>query len=228
IDAPVVASSANPRGKPPPHDADDAAAAVDGAAELVIDGGVTRYAKPSTIVRIHKSGQMTVERGGVYDERFIRKLLRWTMLLVCSGNTCRSAMAEGIARQMLAEQRGIAPEDLEPAGLRVISAGAFATPGMPAAPEAVEALGKSGIDLSSHRSRVLTPELIHEADVIDCMTQSHMDAVLRLVPSAAGKTMLLAPTGDVADPIGSGLTAYQRCAELIRRRLDQRLKEQQP
>ncbi|MBI1338367.1 MAG: threonylcarbamoyl-AMP synthase [Phycisphaera sp.] len=228
IDAPIVASSANRRGQPPPMDAHEAAEAVGDAAAMVIDGGHARYAKPSTIVHVHADGRVEVGRDGVYDERFIRKLLRWTMLLVCSGNTCRSPMAEGIAKKMLAEQRGVDVNQLESAGVRVLSAGAFAMPGMPASPEAVEAMSKLGIDLKAHRSQPLTIEMVHEADVIYCMTRGHLEAVKQLVPSAVSKAQPLDPTGDVEDPIGAGKTAYQRCAELIRRRLAQRLSEQSP
>lgn len=228
---PVVASSANRRGETPPYDAQDAAASIGDKVDLIVDGGRSRYAKPSTIVRVEGSGvsrKVTVVRPGVYDERFIRKLLRWTALFVCSGNTCRSPMAEAIAAKLLAEQRGIAVEDLEAAGIRVMSAGVFAASGAPATSEAVEAMRKQDVDLSRHRSRPITPEMIHEADVIYCMTQDHLRAVLDIVPSAASKAMLLDPNRDIDDPMGSGPTAYQRAAEMIRRRLQQRLKEQQP
>ncbi|MEE9211688.1 MAG: L-threonylcarbamoyladenylate synthase [Phycisphaeraceae bacterium] len=228
---PVVASSANRRGQDPPHDAQEAAKAVADDAELIVDGGRCRYAKPSTIVRVRGDGAaptITVEREGVYDERFIRKLMRWTMLLVCSGNTCRSPMGAALARSMLAEQRGITEDELEAAGLRVVSAGAYAAVGMPASQEAAEAMQKLGLDLACHRSQVLSPELIHEADVIYCMTENHRHAVVAMVPAAADKVMPLDPNADVNDPIGSDATAYQRCAELIRRRLAQRIKEQQP
>lgn len=231
VDAPIVASSANKRGDPPPQDVDQAAAAVGEFARLVVDGGPCRYAKPSTIVRIQLAGnqpKLSVQRPGVYDERVIRKLLRWTMLLVCSGNTCRSPMAEGLARQMLAQARNLPLADLEAAGVRVVSAGAFATAGAPATPEAVEALAKFGVDLTRHRSRPLTPQLIQEADVVYCMTAGHQRAVLDLVPAAADKVLPLDPNGDIDDPLGSSPTVYQRCAEVIRRRLEQRLKEQQP
>jgi tRNA threonylcarbamoyl adenosine modification protein (Sua5/YciO/YrdC/YwlC family) len=227
---PILASSAVGRGQRPPHEAEDAARAIGDQVDLIIDGGRTRYSKPSTIVSVRGSGsdaQATVERPGVYDERFIRKLLRWTVLLVCSGNTCRSPMAEGLARQLLAEQRGIPVEQLEEQGVRILSAGAFAASGSPAAPEAVEALSKFNIDISGHRSRPLTPELIHEADVIYCMARSHRQFILELFPSATDKTLLLDPGGDVEDPIGANITTYQRCAELIRRQLAQRLKEQE-
>ena len=229
--SPVIASSANKRGEPPPQDVEAAAEAVGAAAELIVDGGRCRYAKPSTIVRVKHTANgpvISVDREGVYDERTIRRLLRFTMLIVCSGNTCRSPMAEVIAKQIIAADRNMNMDDLEAAGVRIISAGAFTNNGMPAAREAIEAMSKLNIDLTSHRSRVLTPELIREADVIYCMAQSHLDAALEIDPDARGKAMLLDPQGDIDDPIGGNLTVYQRCAELIRRRLDVRIKEQQP
>lgn len=229
---PVVAGAATrSASNDPPHDADEAVEALGDQVDLVIDGGRARYAKPSTVVRVRGEGltrSITVEREGVYDERFVRKLMRWTLLMVCSGNTCRSPMAATLAAKLLADQRGLAVEDLEAAGVRVLSAGVFAMPGQPAAAEAVEAMQKAGLDLSAHRSRTLTRELIHEADVIYAMTEAHRQAVLDLLPSAADKVFRLDESGDVEDPIGSDATAYQRTAELIRRRLEQRLKESQP
>ena len=231
IDAPVIAGSANRPGHAPAREAQEAVSALGEDVDLIVDGGRCRHAKPSTLVRVTGQGtsqQINVEREGVYDQRFIRKLMRWTMLLVCSGNTCRSPMAEGIAKQMLAEQRGINVNELETAGLRVLSAGVSASPGVPANEHAVEALSKQGINLAQHRSRELTPQMVHEADVIYTMTAAHREAVVSMVPPAGEKTFTLDANGDIEDPLGSGADSYQRTAEMIRRRLDQRLKEQQP
>lgn len=228
---PIIAGAASRRGQAAPREAHQAIDALGDEVDLVVDGGHCRYAKPSTVVRVTGPAgdlRLHVEREGVYDERFIRKLMRWTLLLVCSGNTCRSPMAEGIARQLLAQRRGVAESDLEAGGLRVISAGLSAMPGSPANPHAVEALQKQGIDIGQHRARELSPQLVHEADVIYTMTAAHRQAIVDLVPSAADKTFTLDPDGDVEDPLGSGADSYQRTAELIRRRLDQRLKEQGP
>jgi len=235
--AAVIATSANLPGERPPVDARQAAEAVKGHVELVVDGGHCRYAKPSTIVKItgERAGgsrggagfgqSWSVQREGVFDERYIRKLTRYTLLMVCSGNTCRSPMAEGIARQMVAEHLGVQPDGLDRAGIEVRSAGAYASDGMPATPEAVQAVAAAGIDISGHKSAALTRELVDSADVIYCMTAGHRQAVLELSPSAVQKTHLVDPDDDINDPIGAGEQVYRETAEAIRKGLVRRLKE---
>lgn len=223
---PIVASSANPKGQRPPVDADEVVERAGGAIDLVVDGGPCRFAKASTTVRMTTvDGVMRpqVLRAGVFDERYVQKLARWTMLLVCSGNTCRSPMAEGLARVQLAERMQIPMNALETHGYRVESAGTFAADGAPVTPEAVEALQRCGIDLSGHRSRPLTADMVRDADVIYCMTQSHRATVLELAPSGEDRVFLLDPSGDIADPFGAKMSGYQRCAELIRRQLATRI-----
>ena len=225
---PVIASSANRRGKRPPVNAVAAAEAVGEGVELIVDGGACRFAKPSTVLQVHRDkgrAAVSVLRAGVYDERYVKKLAQWTVLLVCSGNTCRSPMAEGLAKSILARDLGVEQIELDAAGYRVQSAGTYAASGAPSTPEAQDEMKKIGIDLSGHRSRPLTAEMVRGADLVYCMTKSHWAQVLEIEPAARGYTHLLDPGGDIEDPIGSGLTGYQRCAELIRRRLEQRLKE---
>lgn len=229
---PVLASSANPRGQEPPKTADDVLASLDGApVEYLVDGGRCIYARPSTVVRVTEnpngSADFLVEREGVFDEPTIRRMLQWTMLLVCSGNTCRSPMAEVIARKELADAKGLSVDQLDNAGIRVLSAGTTAASGMPATEQAMQVMSQMGLDLSGHRSRSLSAEMIRDADVVYCMTESHRQDVLSLVPDAKHKVELLDGAGDIADPFGSDVTTYARCAEVIRRRLAQRIKEQQ-
>jgi protein-tyrosine phosphatase len=232
VGGPVVASSANLRGQEPPKTADDVIASLDGQdVAYVVDGGTCVFARPSTVVRVTEnpngSADFLVEREGVFDEPTIRRMLQWTMLLVCSGNTCRSPMAEVLARKVLAEDKGMTMDQLEDAGIRVLSAGTSAMSGMPATEQAVQVMHQMGLDLSGHRSRSLSAEMIRDADVVYCMTESHRQGVLSLVPGAKHKVELLDGASDIADPFGSDVTTYARCAEVIRRRLAQRLKEQQ-
>jgi L-threonylcarbamoyladenylate synthase len=190
--------------------------------EMVYDGGPTRFSKPSTLVRI-KEDSYEVVRVGVYDERIIDRLLRTTILFVCSGNTCRSPMAEAIARQYLANKLSVNPDDLEKKGISVISAGSFALPGARAAAPAVEALKAMGADLSKHRSRPLSVELIHQADAIYTMSAAHAKAVTSLVPGAAERVSNLDPEADIEDPIGGDLPLYTEVAERMKQLIEQRL-----
>lgn len=233
-DSPVLASSANRRGEPPPQSAQPAIDALGDQAGLIVDDGPTRYAMGSTVLRLAGKPpgvRIKIERQGVYDERFMRKLMRWTILLVCSGNTCRSPMAEALAKAMLADERGLRVSELDDAGIRVISAGTSTQAGLPAASHAVkvvEELGAGQAGLGGHQSRVLSRELIREADVIYCMTHSHRQAVLDLardMPDVAARTYLLDAQGDIADPYGGPLAAYRQAAGQIHQALAQRFKE---
>src|SRR5882762_10393542 len=136
-----------------------------------------------------------------------------TVLFVCTGNVCRSPMAEGIFRHAV-QGRG---------DYRVFSAGLGAMEGQPPSHYGVPAVRELGIDISSQRSRMLTPELVQQADYIFGMTHSHIDTVMLLYPQAAEKTFLLREFDDtldffekdISDPIGGSYEVYLDCRDQI-------------
>ncbi len=136
-----------------------------------------------------------------------------TILFVCTGNVCRSPMAEGIFRQAI-RGRG---------NYRVLSAGLGALEGQPPSSYAVQAVKELGIDISDRRSRALTPDLVQQADYIFGMTHSHIDTVMLLYPQAAEKTFLLREFDetldlfekDISDPIGGSYEVYLNCRDQI-------------
>jgi L-threonylcarbamoyladenylate synthase len=226
VDLPVVAPSANLAGRPSPRTAAEVLDQLDGQLDLLIDSGPTRYGTDSTIVRCDAGG-WSVVRKGVYDTAAIRRLLKRTILFVCTGNTCRSPMAAGLARKLLAERLGCEVGELRERGIEVLSAGAGSAGGGPT-PEAVAAARRLGAEIASHRGRKLTRELITKADLVLCMTDAHVCHARRLAPEAGGKVHRLDRRGDVPDPMGGGPAVYRRAAERIHRALQVVLDEGLP
>ncbi len=223
VDAPIVAASANLAGRSPPHTGDEVLRDLDGKIDLLIDSGRTKYAKPSTIVRVTGSSYEVV-REGVYDAGIVERLSTVRLLFVCTGNTCRSPMAAVLAGQMLAERLSCKPSELRARGVVVQSAGTSGGIGG-ASPHAIEVMAKRGIDLSDHLSTALSAEMIQQSDYIFAMMRAHRDTIVQMVPAAESRVMLLLGNDDVRDPMGGAEEDYERCAQTVERGLRTRLQE---
>jgi protein-tyrosine phosphatase len=124
-----------------------------------------------------------------------------SILVVCTGNLCRSPFAEGLLRRMLTERWG-------PTAPTVSSVGTIAREGTPAPPEAIAAASEGGVDISAHTARRLAREHLAEADLVIAITAEHRDAVVRIDPEVAMKTFtmkeLVRLLEDLPDQAGTG------------------------
>jgi len=218
----VVAPSANITGRAPAADASAVLAEFSGKIALLLDGGPCKHKKSSTVVKIGKAG-LQILRPGVYTLPILEEMSCVKFLFVCTGNTCRSPMAEGIFSKYLSEKLGCEVDQLENKGYKIMSAGTVGLVGLSPTPEAIAACSAKGIDITAHKSRALTDQLIEECDFIFVMSRSHHRRVRELNRKAVNKCLLLLEYKDIPDPVGQAQAVYDDCSELIEKGVKKRI-----
>ncbi len=220
----VVAPSANKSNQPPAVDAEQALGQLDGQVEILLDAGPCQYKSSSTVVKIGRKGPKVL-RHGIYSRDQLERITEVNFLFVCTGNTCRSPMAEGIFRKYLAEKLECDIDALNTIGYKVSSAGIAGFAGSAVSANAVNACSAKGIDISFHRSKGLSQQSIKESDFIFVMECQHLDSVIALVPEAAGKSFLLNGNEEIPDPVGQSQEVYDFCAGIIEMAVKKRISE---
>jgi len=211
----LAAPSANVSGKPAPSTCPDALIDLNGRVEIAIDGGPAEIGQASSVVDLTQGRPIVVREGVISQAEVDRVAKRKTILFVCTGNSCRSVMAEYLFRQML-KDRG----DVE-----VVSAGMSVYVQGGASRETIKVLAERGIDAANHRAQSVSDTLLRKADMVLVMTKTHRQQVVERVPEIEPRVFLLREfadgannTGadlDIPDPIGQSTETYEKSLFII-------------
>ncbi len=220
LPGPLVLTSANLSGEGEATRADEVARTFADSLALIIDDGPSPLGRASTVVHV-QGEHWHVVREGVLTGADLKTLTATLILFVCTGNTCRSPLAEAFCKKMLADQLQCSLDELPQKGFLVHSAGLAAFSGDRATPEAIDCARELGADLQSHVAQPVNRDLVFQADYLIAMTQGHVQTLRSRFPFDGPTPLLLCPDdADVPDPVGCDLSVYQECAKRLHKLLE--------
>jgi len=212
----IAAPSANIEGNESPSTCEEALKEMDGLIDIAIDGGEARIGTGSSVVDVTKEHPVVLREGVIKQHDVDRITGIKTVLFICTGNSCRSVMAEYLLKN------GVAGND----NIEILSAGTGVFLQSTASAETVAVLAEEGVDAKGHVSQPVNTILLKKSDLIIVMTRGHRSQVLERVPAVEKRVYLLKEftSGasdaqedlDVPDPIGKPRNAYKECLSVIK------------
>ena len=214
----LATTSANLSGKFAPSTSGDLDKALLDGIDLLIDGGESLLGEESTIVDVTRFPPLLIREGWLVPEQ-IEKVWqeKGSILFVCTGNTCRSPMAECLLKKMWPQRQRDE--------IKIDSAGTSALPDLHPTSLTQKIIKEKGVDISCHESKTLNQKMVEETDLILVMEKAHKNKVLRLSSLAEGKVFLLKEFAlgveeEILDPMGGSEASYRECVREIEKSIE--------
>ncbi len=222
---PLLQTSANPSGQPAALNGAAVVRYLDGKVDLLLDGGTTEGGRSSTVV-LCDHRRISIAREGAVPAAAILDAVVEPVVVACTGNICRSPVAEAMLRTMLAARLGTPEAGLGHFGFQVASFGTMGLTGREASEYAIIAAEEAGYDIRAHRARPFSIELAKSARVLYGLDQSHIDFLRPYFHTRPDDLRLLDPGGkEILDPYGKKLSYYRHAVEAMKRACEARVAE---